>query len=527
MLGLIKTSKVAAVVLLVAIFFILLPADVLAAERKFPGDQWPAENYQVGKKADIFTEKKIEAVTYPLNLMLLGLAGATFWAGGGVSVIAQRVFTEMLAGYAINVSVQNQPATSATALVWLNYPPSAYSFQSATKHEVNFVKGAVTNISTTVFDWIANQLFFVSKVLVMIANNIVVLCFDSQWVRSAADWISDGVKTVSSSFSSGGGGWLFVFFVLALCALAANVAIHLLRARVVNALTAVLVAGACVAGLYFYTANANYVVAAVSEFTDNMAGLAMSAASVLSPQTTSGAGSLSPLRQGIAEVTNMAWFSNVACPWSAGQFGTANPKNLKITQSEWDGSGLVHSPYLGGSPGIKDCVPPDYTDVPPPAAGQRLTRSELEQMVKNGTLYADTLYLGADDEVREGLLQALSSEVLDHGQHRETVFTCGPEVSTAWRHVLAAFVSFFPALAYLLLVVFVGVPVIFAQLILMVLLIFLPVALVIGVSGDNGRRAMLGYIKYIIGCFAAKIVNGFFLGTVLFFAAVFSQALLG
>lgn len=512
-----KINKAIAAVLLTAVVFIFLPTDAFAAERRFPGDQWPAENYQVGKTADIFTEKKIEAVTYPLNLMLLGVVGVTGFSGGGVTAVAQRVFAEIVAGYAMNTSAQGQTVNPATTLVWLNYPPSAYSFQSAEMHTYQIVTGAVTNMSTTFFDWIANLIFFVSKAVVMIANNIVVLCFDSQWVRSGADWISQGVKTVSQGFS-GGNGWLYVLFVLALCGLAINVALHLFRARVMSALTAVLTAGLCIALMFFYMTNSNYIVAGVSEFTDNMAGLTMSAASVLSPQMNgNGAGNISPLRQGIAEVTNMAWFANVACPWSAGQFGTANPEKLQITQSEWS----------GGSNDISSGIEDNYSTAPPSGVGRRLSKSDLEQMVQSGTLYADTLYLGADDEVRGQLLKALSEESLDHGQHKETMFTCAPSVSAAWRHILGAFISFFPAVSYLLLVVFVGVPVIFAQLMLMVLLIFLPIALMLGISGDNGRNAMLQYFKYLIGCFAAKIINGFFLGTVLFFAAAFSQAMLG
>lgn len=509
-----KISRLISIVLLAAVISALLPSGAFASDRKFPGDQWPAENYQVGKGSDILTEKRIEAAIYPLNLMLLGLVGATFAAGGGVSVVAQRVFTEMLAGYAINTPVQGETANPATTLAWLNYPPTAYSFQCATKHTWQVVSGAVANMSSSFFDWIANQLFFVSKAVVMIANNIVVLCFDSQWVSKGADWISQGVRSVSDGFN-GGGGWLFTFFILALCGLAASVFVHLLRARVMSALTAVLVAAACVAGLYFYAANASYVVTAVSGFTDGVAGITMSAASVLSPQMKEVSG-ITPLRQGIAEVTNMAWYANVACPWSVGQFGTADPENLKITQDEWN-----------GSPGIKDSVPSDYSGVPSSAAGQRLTQSDLERMVANGALYADTLFLGADDDVREGVLESLSAEELDHGQHRETVFTCGPSVGVAWRHIMAAFISLFPAISYLLLTVIVGLPVIIAQLALMALLIFLPVALIAGVSGDGGRNVMVRYFKYLIGCFATKIVNGFFLGTVLFFAASLSQALLG
>lgn len=515
-----KIKRLISTALLAVAIFTLLPSGAFASDRKFPGDQWPAENYQVGKGSDILTEKKIEAAIYPLNLMFLGVAGATLGAGGGISLVAQQIFTEMMANYGVRISVEGSPGSSS-ALTWLNYPPTAYSFQSATKHDYNFVSGAVTNMSTSFFDWLANQLFFVSKAVVLVANNIIVLCFDSQWVSEGADWISQGVRSVSEGFSSGN-GWLFILFILALCGLAANAALHLLRARVMSALTAVLVAAACVAGLYFYVANAGYIVSAVSEFTDNMAGLTMSAASVLSPQMAETSG-ITPLRRGIAEVSNMAWYANVACPWSVGQFGTANPGNLKITKSEWDGS----SGILSSAAGIKDSVPSDYSGETPPAAGQRLTKNDLEQMVKNGALYADTLYLGADDDVREGLLESLSAGELDHGQHRETVFTCGPSVGVAWRHIMGAFISLFPSISYLLLVAFVGIPVIFAQLILMALLIFLPVALVIGISGDGGRNVMLQYFKYLMGGFAVKIINGFFLGTILFFAAALSQALLG
>lgn len=510
-----RTKRAVAAVLLTAFMFIILPYPAFADGRKFPGDQWPAENYQVGKMADVYTEKKIESATYPLNFMLLGIVAATVFSGGGVGLVAQRVFSELAAGYAANTSAQGGMFYSPKTLMWLNYPPSAFSFDSAEKHTYSVISGAVTNMSTTFFNWIANLLFFIDKVLVMVANNIVVLCFDSQWVRSSADWIAQGVKSVSEGFS-GGSGWLYVLFVLALAGLAASVAVHLFRARVMNALTAVLFAGVSLALMFFYMTNSNYVVTGISEFTDNMAGVMMSAASVVSPQTGGGA-NLTPLRQGIAGVTNMAWFANVTCPWSVGQFGTANPNNLKITESEWS----------GGSNNISSAIEDDYSTTPPSNVGKRLSKQDLENMVKNGTLYADTLYLGADDDVRAQVLKALSDDKLDHGDHKETMFTCAPGISSAWRHMLAAFLSFFPAAGYLLLTVFIGIPVILAQLMLMIMLIFLPIPLVVGVAGDAGRNFLVQYLKYMLGCFMSKIVNGFFLGTVLFFAAAFSQAILG
>lgn len=511
------STALLAVVLFWAVFGATAPGAEASA-RKCPGDQYPAENYQIGEKSDILTQKKIEAVMYPLNLVFLGLAAAAPFAGGGMSVVVQRVFADMMAAYGANASAAGNPdlGSGAAAMKWLNYPPSAFSFQCAKKDSgIRVVSGAITNITNSVFDWIANLIFFVSKAATLLGNNIVVLCFDSQWLRNGADWISENVKNVSAGFSDSN-GWLFTLFALALCALAVNTAVHLFRARVVNAVTAVFVAAACLGGFYLYAANANYLVRAASEFTDGVAGLTMSAASVLSPQTEDALSALSPLRKGVVTVTNLAWCCNVAKPWSVGQFGTADVDNLRLTDSEWEGGKR--------SAGVKDSVPSDYSDVPPPSAGKRLTKGDLERMVRGDDLYIDTLYLGADDEFRDDLVKVLSAEDIDHGRHKETIFTCGEETASATHHIYAAFLSLIPSLSYFALAVAVGLPVIFAQIALLVMLVFLPAVLVMGVAGDSGRDMVLKCARLLLGFFAAKIVNGFFLGTVLFFAALLSQA---
>jgi hypothetical protein len=147
-------------------------------------------------------------------------------------------------------------------------------------------------------------------------------------------------------------------------------------------------------------------------------------------------------------------------------------------------------------------------------------------MQKSGALYADTFFLGSSEELKEELLEVLSDPDIDHGRHPGTVVTCGPGSGPAWRHLQVAALSVIPALAYLILTLCIGVPVIFAQFMLMLLFVFLPFGLLIGVAGDAGRNATVAYLKMMFGYFVTKIVYGFYLGTVLFFAAGIARALL-
>lgn len=506
-----QLKRVTAVILLAAVFFWAFPYEAFAADaaRTFPGDQWPGQNYQVGKGSDIYTEKKIESQTYPLNFVLLGLLPVGSFAGGSLARASGTIFSGVAAGYA--------STDSATALSWLNYPPSAFNFDSAEKDSFIAVSGAVTNMTTTIFNGIANLIFCVNKAFVLVANNIVVLCFDSQWVSNSADWIGAGISQVSKSFS-GGDGWLYIFFILALCGLAISIAFHLLKSRVTNALSALLIAAVCIAGIYFYTINAGGLISTISTATDNVAGIALTASSVLSDDPIPDvSGNITPLRRGITKATNVAWFANITCPWSLGQFGTADPNNLKITKDEW----------IGDGDNISSAIEEGYEKEPIPSGkGRRLSYGLLENMVENKTLYADTLYLGSDEETRAQVLKALSDETLNHNKHNETLFTCSASGGSAWKHVIVAFLSFFPATAYLIMSCFVAVPVIIAQLFLLILLVFLPVALLAGVSGDAGVQVFIRYMKLTLNCFCVKIFNGFFLGTVLFFSSSFVQAML-
>lgn len=509
-----KLKKVTAVMLLAAVFFWAFPYEAFAAleteKRTFPGDQWPGQNYQVGKASDLYTEKKIEAQTYPLNFVLLGLLPVGSFAGGPLARASGTIFSGIAAGYA--------STDKETALSWLNYPPSAFSFDSAEKSSYLAISGAVTNMATTFFNWIANLVFCVNKAFVLVANNIVVLCFDSQWVSNSADWIAQGISQISKGFS-GGNGWLYIFFVFALCGLAISIVFNLLKSRVTNALSAFLIAVFCVAGIYFYMLEADGLISTISTATDNIAGIALSASSIVSdePVPNITGDNITPLRRGITKVTNVAWFSNITCPWSVGQFGTADPNNLQITEDEWSGDGE----------NISSAIEEGYEKEPIPSGkGCRLSYGLLENMVKNKTLYADTLYLGSDEETRAQVLKALSDETLDHGEHDETLFTCSAGSNTGWKHIIVAFLSFLPAAAYLIMCCFIAVPVIIAQLFLLILLVFLPIALLAGISGDAGVQVLIKYIKLILNCFCVKIFNGFFLGTVLFFSSSFVQAML-
>ncbi|ABO49333.1 hypothetical protein Dred_0795 [Desulforamulus reducens MI-1] len=510
------------------------PAISLAAQRFYPGDEWPAEKNQIGA-IDIHSEKILDATMYPVSFAITALATVSIAgkiAQKPVTATFQKIFVDMSKryaqkyGYVPVVIGAGTGQTGSTALLWMNWPPSRYIFENAEAKLIGNIGNGIANTIIYIFNGIANLLFSLTKTMVLMANNIIFLAFDTQWVQATADWISDTTQLVGGEFS-GKSKMKFasILFLLCLSILAGGVALYIYNGHIVKAGKIFLGAAISIAALYFYLGYSNTIIKSTANFMDAFAGAALEMAGVILPETEQTVtANMTPLEKGLAQATNAAWTAMVACPWSWGQFGTADPDNLKLTasssgkKSEWDV--------------LKDVIPPQQT-VPPSGQGIRLSRSDLE--AKKDQLYIDTLFLGSDDAIRSKLLNAVSadqvgfavfSDKVDHGAHAVTVAACQPSVSSVFRHIGVAFITIFPAGAYLTMVLFLAIPIIISQLGLMVALIFLPLIFIVGVAGETGQIYLKKGMGLVLQCFSIKIVYGLYMGVILFLAALISTSLL-
>ena len=521
------------VCILLMIAVLLSPAMALAAQRYYPGDEWPAEQNQLGT-SDVAVQKTMDSVLYPLGF---AIAAGTVSLGTGtiaknaVAKTFNKMFTDMAQkyakkyGYAAAGGGGVAAVNGGSTLLWMNWPASKYSFSSPSG---NVVLDVVDNAVFGIFDSISSSIFSIPKSLVLITNNLIILAFDTQWIQSASTWISDSTRKVAGDFvGSGKHAFSRVLFILCLAIMGAGIALYLARGQLVKAGKVFFTSVLCVAFLIFYVINSHYIINTVADFADGIAGIGMElSAAVLADDENPATAHLTGLEKGLVQASNSAWAAIIAIPWSYGQFGTADVSKLVMTydsghsKSEWD---------------VFSVDVPEQTSFPPSKIGKRLTRSDLEAKASAGKLYMDTLYLGSDDQLRKKLLTAISvdqagfigfRDTVDHGNHPEVVSACQQSMSSALRHLGVACFTIVPALAYLAFGGFMSIPIIVAQLALMLLLIFFPIAIIAGIAGERGQMILKKYLNVLLGAFAIKVINGIYLGIVLFFGSIISESLL-
>ena len=142
--------------------------------------------------------------------------------------------------------------------------------------------------------------------------------------------------------------------------------------------------------------------------------------------------------------------------------------------------------------------------------------------------YMDSVWLACSNDVKNSMLEAIANNQERYeGKAGEggtaVLFTLGQGTTSATFHGIIAFFSLFPSVIYLLFVFFIGIPVFFAQFLLMGLLLLLPFALLLGVAGEKGTQITLSYLKALLGAAATKIVYGFYLSFVLLFSVAMTK----
>lgn len=494
--------------LLLGIFvFNALVLPPTAWGRTYPGDQTPAENYQVGER-DVFSERLLHSMYLPVNYALTKRAGEE---------LARNTDDTLNVGQTLK-DMESRYGNITSSLVWLNWPTDSYVFANAPKSGgINFLSKWATNGATSVLNFFANMIFAVTKIFVSLGNNIVFFAFNADWAKQSIGWISESVRGLASPISGEDGfPYARVVFILLLAVLAVQIVLWMIRGQYMRSLSSVLIAVMCVAGTLIYAAESDRIIGSTLDFTDSLAGISLSVASIIAPEDLVGedaAGALTTVDRGLIGVTNSAWVTMVMSPWGWGQFGTNDASTLKITSEEWTKIKQLTDEIEGGTP--------------PSGFGKRLTIPELDAISKNQGLYADTLFLGGDDDFRDNVLVALADMNIDHGDHVKTVVTCAPGGLSAWNHLTAAFWSLLPATAYIAFCCVIALPIILAQIAIVVLAIFLPLGLMLGLAGDTGIALMVKYFRWVIAALSVKVGYGLYFGIVMFLVCAVSRGLMG
>ena len=394
------------------------------------------------------------------------------------------------------------PEWAFDKLTWCGYPPSAYYFRSAPTEGANFFAGKISDAGACISNNIANLFFNLTKISTILGNSVLVTCFDDFVLQKSLTVVMKTVKDISPFSNNGAKTGIGFLFYLAMAGLGISVCILILRAQAMKALGSILLSILCFTGLMIYVGHIESIIPPAISCLNNFTGVAIMATSGLQDYVpegseeditfnieTSDTSDISTLGLSMANLTNAVWFATVSAPWANGQLGTSDYRRLKMTESE------------------KEKV------------NKALNRSG--DTVRHKTLqseYIDTNYLTSSEDVKEPLLAAITALDIDHGEHAITVSASGPGEQNAQRHITAAFWSMFPAGAFLVLMVLVGIPVFCSQILLIGLLIILPFALVIGIAGDRGRQVMLRCIQWTLQALSLKVIYGFYLGLIMMLA---------
>ncbi len=467
-------KKFLTIVILLAILCSLFPQIVCA--REYIAEE-KAEDNQVGI-GNVTVEKQIESVMMPLEF----ITGPAALAGAAVVKNAtKKAVLYSVAAEGVNLST----TYNGTTAVWMNWPAGRYVFGTADPSEdASYMSKLFGSIPVGIVDMVANKVFEITKTLVVLGINIIVLAFNTQWAASVASLIHDITNSLVDFDED---GFFKLFFLLGICGLVLSMVYKLLKAQLTQALTALLISGLVVALIMGWAAECDRAILWTTGMTDSLAGSSMAMLTNAMPleEKTSG---VDPMNEGLRAAGNAAWRTIVVHPWAAALFGTLEPNNLKLTTQEIDS--------------IKRDMEP-----------------EDKEKIKGKELYLDTLYLGAaaDDNIRTAVSNAVANpEITEHTGHENASVLMQCSTANAGRFLTVALLTLFPALAFFILAVLIGCSIIFCQFALVVMLIFTPFVLLVALFPDSGWNFALGYGKKMLGFLSVKIIYGLFLGVVLF-----------
>lgn len=384
---------------------------------------------------------------------------------------------------------------------WLGYGSARWSFMTATGTQLS-VQGKVMAAGVSVCDIVSNILFEATKAATLLGNIIVLACFKDLIGDCFPSMVSSSVKALYGSGVSDIGSDAYPLWQMAMgfamVGLGLTISINFFRAQLVEGIKNYTLAILVMTGLLVYFAHIDTIMPALNQIMDEgTATVVVKTYQTILHSSDPDSGSAG-YESSIIGVTELSWEMFVGRPWVLAQWGTAEfsgdgQDSLKLSGEEIDriqsqsvldvlGSIFKSGDVSKGTTGVK--IPEDAQ-------------------------YIDKVYLGGNESIKEKLLETV--------QNRDSVVhtACGEELSSAFRHLEWALISIFPAVAYCILTIFVGIPVFVAQMLLAIMIVFLPVVLIMGISGDGGRRMMISYAKITLGLIATKIVYGLYLALTL------------
>lgn len=404
-------------------------------------------------------------------------------------------------------------------LNWIKYPFENYFFKTASSKDKGFFQNKIEDVGAVVTDLFATVFLIFAIGFSTLGNNIILVCFHDYWGKGIYDFIGN----MAGMFVSGlqGNNIVGLLFIIALIILGITIASYLLRAQVMKAFTAILTSAICIGLFLGYLTIVSSILPGVISFVNNFSGAALVATHYLkeapmdpnkpapTPPAKLGPVTDDPLTSGLIETTNACWQATLAGPWATAQFGYSNPNKLKLSDKEieqinkdnnawWKWKGLIPDVDMGKLlPGRKENLP--------------------------NPSYMDTVWLASGSGAREVILDAISNPSLKESNDRRTYATTGCGQSSATYHLITSLIMLPAAALFFLFALLVGIPVFVAQFVLIILIIIMPLALLLGASGDKGINLLRKYISALLGCLATKIIYGFYLGLILFFAVAMTN----
>ncbi|AEG58940.1 hypothetical protein [Desulforamulus ruminis] len=454
--------------------------SILTSAYAMVGDEDALEHNLVG---DIETEKNQE--------------GSLFMPVG-LSVLSTAPVATALSGPFGAVTVVTGAATSGLGVIadpkyaiWENWPMSRWKFDHADPEGSWGFTSMAGKAAAATEEIFANLIFAVSKSLTRLSINLCVFAFNMDIVAGMVGWIGEGMRSIFDP----DGDVTFLMLTAGSILLMIYAVFHFLKGQLTSVLSAVLLACLAVGGVFYFIANAEPIIRSVTKTTDSVTGVFLEAFGSFTSQSQQTKGISDPLDRGLVAMGQCTWNAIIGAPWAVSLFGTADEKNLKLTEGEYE-----------------------------------LLDSDLKRLehVQPG-MRIDTLYLGTVGSYRDSVVEALArpnkkylkfieGESIDHGNHSGSMV--GLSAENAGEHKVTAALTLFPAAAFFLLTVLVAAPVIFSKFMLAGLLLILPGALLAMVIPVQGWDLAAKYFKNVLKFLLTLLIYGLYLSLVLCLATI-------
>lgn len=364
-----------------------------------------------------------------------------------------------------------------------------YHFLSERTKTSDVIRGNINIIVQNILTLIGNLFFIISKALTLMSVSLVEFCFsEKSFVATLLDEIprllgllfQDGFASDSTNF---------IFFVVVIV-LGISAIFSLLRGQIVNTFTNLFISILFIGFFIFYIGNSNYIIKPIMTSIDKFTAISIKAVENLESDKTL------TIEESVFSLSDKLWNNVVGVVWATGQFGTMDIEVLKLKPEEVEEINTKTQMWVWDKPDVKKGFE---------MSGEKVV----------GDYYMDRVFLGGCDEVKNNLLEALSDNVGNRTGADFAPVMANKSATTGFNHLFIGLFSLLPAVLLVLFVFSVGIPIILAEVMLLLMFLILPIVILIAVAGESGRPAFIAYAQKFIQFFMTKIVLGFYLAFVL------------